>query len=117
MSETKYLNLDDLASAPKRVLTVGGKEHEMKEETVQDFIDLAQKLQKIDRDESSFVDQIELTIQVLEQSFPTVEKGFFRNLSPEKLNKVFEFTRGMMDESLQKEESPETPDEKKMLEK
>ena len=95
--DVKFLDLDALA--PKEVFRIklNGKEHEMKQMTVEDFV-WATKEAEMRENSGSPVEMISMMIDVLKRQFPTIEEDEFRGIGFEKLAAILDFTRKVAEE-------------------
>ena len=93
----KILNIDALAKAT-RSITLGGVTHEIKEMTVENFIETTKQAEALEKEGgATFSDQIEATISMIKRSIPTIEEAQLRALSIEQLVMVSKFLRGELD--------------------
>lgn len=93
----KTLNLDSIA-AVTRTLTLGGQTYDVKEMTVENFIETTKEAQKLEEKGSvTFADQIEATIGMIVRSVPGCPVEKLRGLSIEQLITVSKFLRGELD--------------------
>lgn len=88
----KVVNLDKIVTKKERVIILGGVEHVMHMPTVQDYIDQmksAEEIQALSAN-SSQIDtaskMLELTIQTLRKSFPSITEEQFRSLNMDQLS-------------------------------
>lgn len=96
--EVKFLDLDALA--PKEVVRIklNGKEHEMKQMTVEDFIWASKEADAREKDENDPGQMIDMMIEVLARQFPSVTKEDFRSMGFNKLAALLDFTRKLASE-------------------
>lgn len=102
----KVLNLDKIETRRDVVIILGGVEHTMKSPTVKDYILQMKKAEEIGKlsEEDSIENaskMMDLTIETLMQSFPTVKREQFEELTIEQL----EALRGIA-ESAAEEDAP-----------
>jgi DNA gyrase/topoisomerase IV subunit A len=73
MSKTKIINIDDLAQASKAIV-IDGITHEMRELTVQEFINKAAEAKKVEESQKDLDldEQMRLTVTMIHDAFPTV---------------------------------------------
>lgn len=92
MSSPKLLNLDDFATAQK-VVTIDGVQHEMRELTVQEFIDKAAEARKNQTaTESLTIDQqTDKAIEMVTDAFPTIPVERLRKLKLSQLTVLLDF--------------------------
>jgi hypothetical protein len=86
----KIVNLDKVQTRRDVAIVLDGVEHVMKSPTVKDYIDQmkrAEEIGKLQQDETldSASRMMELTIDTLMKSFPTVTKEQFESLTIEQL--------------------------------
>jgi hypothetical protein len=91
----KVLNLDKIVTRKDVVIVLDGAEHIMKSPTVKDYIDQIKKAEEITK--LSEIESIEsaskvldLTIETLMKSFPTIKREQLENLSMEQLEAIRE---------------------------
>ena len=96
--DVKFLDLDALT--PKEVIKIkfNGKEHEMKQMTVEDFIWATSEAELRSEDADNAEAMIGAMIDVLSRQFPSVEKEDFRSMSFDKLSALLDFTRKLASE-------------------
>ncbi len=94
----KILNLDELAPEEKQ-LKLKGEGYSMKEMSVDDFISITRKAEKIEKDSTDMPmsDRVEFLMDMVCDSFPTCPRDDLRGLNLEQLNAIIEFARGDMD--------------------
>ena len=85
------LNIDDLASEPAKVVVVDGNRHEMAEITVQSYIDRVKRTKSIPTDAGIDV-QIEETVNLLAETFPTLSVERMRRMPLLHLDQLLAFT-------------------------
>lgn len=87
---TNILNLDDLASSDVKTLRLDGIDHIAKEVTVQGYIDRVRRANALPKD-AGMDTQIEETVSLLDDLFPTVGKERWMKMSMAHLAKVVDF--------------------------
>lgn len=93
-SNVTYLDLDEIVQ-PKIIIKYDGKEHELKQFTLADWIENTKDLQKhaatgeTDRESES-----NIIINMIHRSFPTLTPDMMRNMALVKLNKILAFANG-----------------------
>lgn len=92
----KILNLDELAKTT-RTITLGGKEHEVIEMTVGNFIETSKAAELLESDKASLPVQMEESIKMVIRSVPSLTDEQLRKLSLEKLATILKFLRGELD--------------------
>lgn len=91
----KYLNLDDLATAPQRFLKLGDVEHPIVEQSVEIFIEETRLIEAVkDGKEDDFVNQVELSIRFIKLYVPSIDESLLRKLPLSALRKISAFIRG-----------------------
>lgn len=99
----KYLNLDELAVAPTRFLRLGGVEHAIIEQSVEGFIEAARLVEALkteEDDEKNIVNQINLTVNLIVLSVPTMNAAALGLMPLASLGKIANFVRGIDDEEI-----------------
>lgn len=86
----KFLNLDELTT-PKKVLTLNGKTHEMKEVSVGEFIEVVKEAEKLEQQKLTISDQVQITVDSIQRAFPTIEREELEALKFDQLTAVFKF--------------------------
>jgi hypothetical protein len=91
MSKTKIINIDDLAQASKAIV-IDGVTHEMREMTVQEFINKAAEARKAEteRKDLPLESQMELAVNMVHDAFPTVSKDRLSKLKIGQLTAIIE---------------------------
>jgi hypothetical protein len=81
MSKTKIINIDDLAQASKAI-KLDGETHDMREMTVQEFIDKAAEARSVEAKsaEMTLDEQIKTAVDMVADAFPTVAKARLQQL-------------------------------------
>lgn len=87
---TKLLNLDELAPEATKTLVLKGEQHFAAETTVQDYINRVKRARNIDKDAGPEI-QIEETVRLLMDIFPSVGEAAWRAMKLRELNAVIEF--------------------------
>lgn len=92
----KYLNVDDLAPEQK-VLKLKGKEYQMKEASVADFIEMTRDLEGKDTKKPETVSQqIEFLVVMVQKAFPTCPVEELNCLTLQQLTAIINFARDEM---------------------
>jgi hypothetical protein len=106
---TKVINLDELETRKDKAVVLKGQEHIMKTLTVKDYIlqlKMQQEIEKLSSAEEQTVETadrlIELTVDALNQVFPTIDRNDLLALNMDQLNAM----RGLV-EDYTEEEAPE----------
>jgi prephenate dehydratase len=91
MSKTKIINIDDLAQASKAIV-IDGVTHEMREMTVQEFINKAAEARKVEADKADLPleNQMELAVDMVHDAFPTISKDRLSKLKIGQLTAIIE---------------------------
>jgi hypothetical protein len=91
MSKTKIINIDDLAQASKAIV-IDGITHEMREMTVQEFINKAAEARKVDENKADLPleSQMELAVDMVHDAFPSVSKERLAKLKIGQLTAIIE---------------------------
>lgn len=87
---TTMLNLDELTSEAAKTLVLKGEQHFAVEVTVQGYINRVKRAKSIDREAGPEI-QIEETVKMLQEIFPTVSEAQWRGMKLRELNAVIEF--------------------------
>lgn len=99
----KYLNVDSLVP-DKKVLTIQGVDHEMRQVTVKEFLELVrtEKGENELMDENTPIDvRIVGLVEQIKKAFPTVPEDHLTSLRIEQLAAVIKFTVGSLEEEQQ----------------
>lgn len=89
----KILNLDKLAPKEVRELHIAGKVYEVKEMSVEDFIESSRMAEKLEG-ETSFAVQMEASVTLIKRAVPSIDESLLKSLSLEQLAAVAKFVRG-----------------------
>lgn len=110
----KTLNIDALAKTT-RTLTFGGETYPVLEMTVENFIETSKEAAALEKkDGVTFLDQLQMTMNIVRRSVPTLPVEKLQGLSIEQLVTVSKFLRGELDkEATEVEEVVEGEDGKK----
>lgn len=93
----KVLNLDALSKST-RSLTLGGVTYEVKEMTVENFIETTKQADALEnKKDVTFADQIETTIAMIQRQVPGIPPQALRELTIEQLVTISKFLRGELD--------------------
>lgn len=96
----KYLNLDDLATAPNRFLKLQGVEHAIIEQTVEGFIEATKLVKDLQvKSEDDIASQVELTVALIVLAVPTIDASALRLMPLSSLGKIAAFVRGIDEEA------------------
>lgn len=87
---TKYLDLDAVSSDIEFTIKLDGKDHVLKEATVESFLSNVKSLEKLSLNASP-AEELELTLKMILKSFPTITDAQLRALTFTKLQKIREF--------------------------
>lgn len=98
----KTINLDEFA-AEKRTITLNGKEHEVREMTVTDFVEASVEADKIEADGVRGVrENAEDTIMHLHRAIPTLAVEELRRLSVAQMSVLLAFVNGSLQAEMTK---------------
>lgn len=96
----KYLNLDELATAPNRYLKLGNIDHAIVEQTVEGFIEATKLVKELQtKDESDVASQVELTVKLIVLAVPTIDEAALKLMPLSSLGKIAAFVRGTDDDA------------------
>jgi hypothetical protein len=89
----KVVNLDQIVTNKERAIILGGVEHVMHTPTVEDYIEQMKRAEKIEKlggesELDTASKMLELTIETLLKSFPTVTEEQFRKLTMAQLSAI-----------------------------
>lgn len=95
MSNPNRVTLDLDAIVPEKdvVLKLDGKEHPLVPVTVDNFVKNIQTMEKLGTGQLDMATEKNVIVEMLEQVFPSVEKGRFGKLSMLQLNQLLTFAR------------------------
>jgi hypothetical protein len=98
----QVVNLDKITTRKDKVIILGGVEHVMRTPTVKDYIEQMKKAEKIQAlSETATIDSatklLEITIETLMLSFPTITKDQFEKLDMDQLNALRALAEGELD--------------------
>lgn len=100
------LNLDDLSKA-RRTITLGGKDYEVVDMTVENYIETTKKAKELGENPNE-IEQMEAYIEMISRSIPGLEAKVLRGLSVEKLMMILRFLSGTLDEGAKAEEEQDS---------
>jgi hypothetical protein len=91
MSKTKIINIDDLAQASKAIV-IDSVTHEMREMTVQEFIDKAAEARKAEsqKKDLSLEEQMAMAVDMVADAFPTISKERLATLKIAQLTAIID---------------------------
>lgn len=90
----KTLNLDELAKVQATV-TIGGKEHEIKELSVEAFIEASAEAKRMkDMNETDIAADIDATVKHLHRIIPSLPESEIRALNMAQLHMLLAFVNG-----------------------
>ncbi len=88
---TDILNLDDLTEDPNaKILKLDGEEHRAEEMTVEAYINRVKRSKRVNPD-APMDEQIEETIVLLTEVFPTLSPKRLRSMKLSQLGRIVEF--------------------------
>jgi hypothetical protein len=100
---SKILNLDSLA-APKRTVTLNNQDYQVKDMTVQDFIEITKRAEELESKKAGFLENFEATIETVSAALPGCPKEVLRGLTIEQMGALTKFIRGEFDDKLKPEQ-------------
>lgn len=92
--KTKFLNLDEIA-APEKTVKIGGKEYQVLDMTVENFIETTRATQS--GKEATPDEQFEQAVKMLSRYIPDAPVETFKRLTFEKLNVLMKFVTGELE--------------------
>lgn len=99
----EILNIDELATPAKKKVTIGGKEYEVKEVTVQSFIDTSKASKALDEDPNATEGQrVEQMVNMISSLMPDCPKEVLLNLEFKQLNALVAFGRGVLADEIRR---------------
>lgn len=101
---TKVLNIDDIRNevAPYSI-TVGGKSHDMKHPTVEDFIENLKDLDALAA-APSVIEETRATVRMIVRAFPSLTEAEVTGWPVKAIEKLFLIIRGVDPDALKGEE-------------
>lgn len=100
----KYLNLDELATAPQRFLKFQGVEHAIVEQTVDGFIEATRLVEELNAQaEQDMIGQLDVTIKLIMLAVPTIDASALKSRPLATLGRIARFVRGEDEEEAQVE--------------
>lgn len=92
---TQVINIDELVEEqPVLVIISKGKEHKALPVSIDAFVKNLKMIETLN-EKSSFADEIEVCIQVIANSFPTLAVEEIRSWQVQTIQKIFAAVRGM----------------------
>ncbi|GAA4525525.1 hypothetical protein GCM10023174_10270 [Chelativorans composti] len=91
---TKVINLDTLAPAPALAIIVDGERHEMKEATVETFLENMRDIEALGVNASP-VQEVETIIRIVSRAFPTLPVEKMRKWPLSTIQQLADMARGM----------------------
>jgi hypothetical protein len=101
---TRMLNMDQLAQSMVRSVRIGGKEYEIKEMSVDGFIEIQSEAERLEK-KSTTTEQLEATLRLVNRAIPTLPSEVVRGLPLEQLRVLVQFIQD--DAAPTKEEAQE----------
>lgn len=88
---TKIVNIDDLAQASKAIV-IDGETHDMREITVQEFINKAAEARKVEAEAGDLTmeQQVDKAIEMVHDAFPTVDRERLARLKLTQLSAIID---------------------------
>lgn len=90
---TQVVNFDALQDEPPFILEIGGKSHPMKIASIQDFVENMRLIETLGAN-SSFLDELEVSVKVIARAFPTLTEDEIRGWQVGTIDKLFKLSRG-----------------------
>jgi len=92
---SKILNLDEVSSKEERVLKIKGVEYEMSTMSVQDFIDMSRKEERLVElgEDAPISEQFVLYMDIVGSFFPTIPEDVLKSFTLEQLMAILDFAR------------------------
>lgn len=87
---TKYLDLDAVQASVEFTLKLNGKEHPLVEADINTFIANSKDIEKLGV-AASTVEEIELTVVMIQRAFPTISEEELRKLKLSQLKAINDF--------------------------
>ena len=111
----KILNLDSYAEV-KRQVTLGGVKHDVRELSVQDFVNNMSAAEKLERESTDGVptkEGVDLSVKVILASVPTLDEVVVRGMAMVAMSALLQFIRGDLDPDVVSAPVAEGAEEKK----
>lgn len=89
---TKIVNIDALKTPETLVVIIDGVEHQMKEATLRDTIDLFNAIQKL-TENPSLVAEVDLMVNQILRYFPTMSREMIDNMPMTRIERLFAIVR------------------------
>jgi uncharacterized protein with von Willebrand factor type A (vWA) domain len=90
---TKLLNLDQLNAKEVREVQIGGTMYQIKEMSVEDFIETTRVAEEMEK-EQSYAKQLQATVKLIKRAIPNIEESLLMRLSLDQLRALTAFIRG-----------------------
>lgn len=100
---TKLLDLDAIAEAVVLTVKLGGKQHKMKTPSVKELATTIKEMEALSLN-ASMSTEIDAMMNVLNRSFPTIERDTLEGLTPEQVKQLFQFTLNAITGNVEKED-------------
>lgn len=84
---TKMINIDALVSRPRAVIQIGDAQHEVRELSVQDSIDVTRATEKLQK-EYTLSGELELLVNIMRRVIPSIGDETLRNLPVSVLKEI-----------------------------
>lgn len=103
----KFLDLDAVHSDVEFTIKLKGKEHKLREATVEDFIVNAKAIENLTMNASP-TKELEITMQMVKRSFPTVSDEDLNGLTFSQLKAIADYAREANGEVAEKQDEAES---------
>lgn len=90
---TKLLNLDQLNAKEVREVQISGTTYEIKEMSVEDFIETTRVAEEMEK-ETSYAKQLQATVTLIKRAIPNIDQAVLMALSLDQLRALTAFIRG-----------------------
>lgn len=90
---TKLLNLDQLNAKEVREVQIGGATYQIKEMSVEDFIETTRVAEEMEKEES-YAKQLHATVKLVKRAIPSIDETVLLGLSLDQLRALTAFIRG-----------------------
>ena len=87
-SNPNYLDLDEIGTQDTMVVKIRGREHKLREATVDDFIANTRESQRLAKDAKTPDEELEAILNMILRAFPTLTRTDLGGVSMSNLNKL-----------------------------
>ena len=99
----EILNIDELATPANKKVVLAGTEYEVKEITVQSFIDTAKASKALDEDPNATEgERVEQMVNMISSLIPDCPREVLMNLEFKQLNALVAFGRGVLADEIRR---------------